>query len=249
MQTWKEIPFNRLYINNNVPLEKDGKLITYSIFQNIPNERPAREAVGIYNFSWRGYLQGSYMMGDYANTILNARYIVESNDIYRQYMLMKWTPILVEPIFAKPDDSTKIILPVSTFSNTTESVLQEPHPANQVVQTRYGINDISYKVTLKDPKLMVENEIYFPGWQADLIFPHKEMKLQALVVNDVFRAWLLPAGDYIMIAHFHFPNLIIYQTITVISFGVWIFIVVRYWRKLDGESKQPIKREEFVKPS
>jgi hypothetical protein len=52
-----------------------------------------------------------------------------------------------------------------------------------------------------------------------------------------------------MIAHFHFPNLIIYQTITVISFGVWIFIVVRYWRKLDGESKQPIIREEFVKPS
>ena len=92
---------------------------------------------------------------------------------------------------------------------------------------------------------MVENEIYFPGWQADLIFPHKEMKLQALVVNDVFRAWLLPAGDYIMIAHFHFPNLIIYQTITVISFGVWIFIVVRYWRKLDGESKQPIKRENL----
>ena len=248
MQTWKEIPFNRLYIDNNVPLEKDGKLITYSIFQNIPNERPTREAVGIYNYSWRGYLQGSYMMGDYANTILNARYIVESNDTYRQYMLMKWTPILVEPSLAKPNDSTKIILPVSTFSNTTESVFQEPNPANQVVQTRYGINDISYKVTLKDPKLMVENEIYFPGWQADLIFPHKEMKLQASVVNDVFRAWLLPAGDYIMIAHFHFPNLIIYQTITVISFGVWIFIVVRYWRKLDGESKQPIKRE-FVKPS
>ena len=104
-------------------------------------------------------------------------------------------------------------------------------------------------MTLKEPRLMVENEIYFPGWQADLIFPHKEMKLQASVVNDVFRAWLLPAGDYIMIAHFHFPNLIIYQSITIISFGVWIFIIVRYWRRLDGESEQPIKREEFVKPS
>jgi hypothetical protein len=129
-----------------------------------------------------------------------------------------------------------IILPVSTFSNITGS-LQEPHPANQVVQTRYGINDIAYKVTLKQPKLMVENEIYLPGWQADLIFQHKEMKLQASVVNGVFRAWLLPAGDYIMIAHFQYPNLIIYQSITIISFGVWIFIIVRYWRRLDGGSQ------------
>ncbi len=193
------------------------------------------------------------MTKDYANTILNARFIVETNDIYQQYMLMKWTPILVEPNFAKSYDSTKIMLPVSTFSTITQShVKANPSaafPANQVVQTRYGINDISYKVTLKEPKLMVENEIYFPGWQADLIFPHKEMKLQASVVNDVFRAWLLPAGEYIMIAHFHFPNLIIYQTITIISFVAWIFIIVRYWRRLDGESKEPIKGEEFVKPS
>ncbi len=253
MQTWREIPINRLYIHYNVPLEKDGKLITYGVFQNIPTERPPREAVGIYNYSWRGYLQGNYMTKDYANTILNARFIVETNDIYQQYMLMKWTPILVEPNFAKSYDSTKIMLPVSTFSTITQShVKANPSaafPANQVVQTRYGINDISYKVTLKEPKLMVENEIYFPGWQADLIFPHKEMKLQASVVNDVFRAWLLPAGEYIMIAHFHFPNLIIYQTITIISFVAWIFIIVRYWRRLDGESKEPIKGEEFVKPS
>jgi hypothetical protein len=119
---------------------------------------------------------------------------------------------------------------------------------NQVVQTRYGINDISYKVTLKEPKLMVENEIYFPGWQADLIFPHKEIKIPASVVNGVFRAWHLPAGDYVMIAHFSFPNLIIYQIISIISFGVWIFIIVRYWRRLDYDLEQPIKREEYVNP-
>jgi hypothetical protein len=217
------------------------------------------------------------MMEDYGNTILNARFTVESNNIYRQYMLMKWTPILLEPNFAKSYDSTNINVPVSIFSNTTESLvqaglcskftcdsafsskhliqpepqpaLQEPHAANQVVQTRYGINDISYKVALKEPKIMVENEIYFPGWQADLIFPHKEIKIPASVVNDVFRAWLLPAGDYIMIAHFSFPNLIIYQSITIISFGVWIFIIVRYWRRLDGDSKKPTKGEEFVTPS
>jgi len=257
MQTWKEKPVDALYVNNKVPLEKNGKLITFSIFENIPNERPARESSDPHkdpnnqHFTWNGYLQGKYMMQDKTNTILQARAIVESNNIFKQYMLMKWTPILVEP-FAKSNNSPiNISLPMSTFSNITElhHASQDSTRVNQVLQTKYGINDISYNVTLKEPRLMVENEIFFPGWQADLIFQHKEMNLQASVVNDVFRAWLLPAGDYIMIAHFHYPNLIIYQGITIVSFGIWIFIIGWYWRRLDGDSEQQIKSGRIVPPS
>jgi hypothetical protein len=116
---------------------------------------------------------------------------------------------------------------------------------DQVMQTHYGINDITYKVKLKEPKLMVENEIYFPGWQADLIFSNKVTKLQASVVNGIFRAWFLPAGEYQMMAHFSFPNLLIYETISIVSFAIWIFILVRYWRRLAGY-KQQIKKKEFV---
>jgi hypothetical protein len=268
MQTWKETPYNRLYINNNVPLEKNGKLITYSIFQNIPVERPARAATDPAGgfFTWLGYLQGSYQMQDHTNEILKARSIVEANNVYRQYMLMKWTPILVSPNFTNPQ-YTNITLPVSTFSNvikqdrdqsplcstfTCDSAFSSKHLTqpnlqgrDQVVQTRYGINDISYKVKLKEPKLMVENEIYFPGWQADLIFPNKEMKVKASPVNDVFRAWLIPAGDYVMLAHFHFPDLIIYQSISIISLGVWIFIIVKYWRRLD-DYKQLMDKNDLT---
>lgn len=233
--------------NNNGPLEKNGKLITFSILENIPTERPPRQAVGSipmqdlsHQYSWRGYLHGSYMMEDYSNTILNARSIVESDGIYRNYMLMKWTPLLVEPsLIGKPSSAT-ITLPVSMFSNI-HLIQANSNSSSEITQTRYGINDISYKVMLKEPKLMVENEIYFPGWHADLIFPNKETKLPASVVNNVFRAWLLPAGDYAMIAHFSFPNLIIYQCITIVSFGVWIFIAVRYWRRPEDYSKQPLK--------
>ena len=91
-------------------------------------------------------------------------------------MLMKWTPILLDPNFNTSSESKRITLPVSTFLNimnqselcsefTCDSVFSEQHTNanNQVVQIRYGINDISYEVSLKQPKLMVENEIYFPG--------------------------------------------------------------------------------------
>jgi len=250
VQTWKYRTADRDYNIFNVPLEKNGKLITYSIFENIPSERPPRDP-GVY-YSFKGQLEGKYMMIDGAtSTITNPRVIVESNAAYTRYMLLKWTPLLLQPNLTTSSDPTRITL------TSFPSLMQDSHIRslanqglqNQVVQIRYGINDISYKVTLKEPKLMVENEIYFPGWQADLIFSHKEIKIPASVVNDVFRAWLLPAGDYIMIAHFSFPNLIVYQSISIISFGIWIFIIVRYWRRLEYDHEQPIKREETVNPT
>jgi hypothetical protein len=260
MPTWHEKPSDFAYIRFNVPLEKNGKLITYSIFNNIPSERPPRENCcapddyNYQNFSWKGSLQGTYMMQDYGNTVLLGRSIVEANNVYRQYMLMKWTPILVSPHFINPQ-YTNITLPVSTFSNvinqdqyqsplcstfTCDSAFLSKHliqpnlqGRDQVVQTRYGINDITYSITLASPKLMIENEIYFPGWKAHLIFPDKQMKIQASVVNDAFRAWFLPAGKYKMIAEFHYPNLLYYQITSILSLGIWIFIMLRYWRRLD----------------
>ena len=235
----------------NIPLEKNGKLITSSIFENIPNERPARDntqpgCLPQQGCSpWIGILLGKYLTGDDTGTILKPVLLVQSNNVFSHYMLMKWTPILVDPSLAKTNDFSKIILPINTFSNIPGST-QQKNSSSQVIQTRYGINDISYKIALKEPRLMVENEIYFPGWQADLIFQHKEVNLKALVANNAFRAWLLPAGDYIMIAHFHYPNLIIYQSLAVISFGVWIFIIVKYWRRLDGDPKQPLKEKNLT---
>jgi len=225
-----------------------------------------------HNLSWLGYLNGSYMMEDYGNTILLSRSTVESNNVYRQYMLMKWTPILLDRNFNMSSESVKITLPASAFSNiikqqhnqselcskfTCDSAFSDKYliqpkshdnANDQVVQTRYGINDIVYEVTLKQPKLMVENEIYFPGWKADLFLPDKQMKLESSVVNGVFRAWLLPAGDYKMIAHFHFPNLLAYQSISIVSFAIWIFVIMKYWRRQVAGYNEPMKKKEFVNP-
>jgi hypothetical protein len=87
---------------------------------------------------------------------------------------------------------------------------------------------------------MVENEIYFPGWHADLIFSNdnnnnknnKVIKIHAVEVNGVFRACLLPSGNYNMIAFFQFPSLVVYQIITITSFAIWVLIMAgKYWIK------------------
>ena len=149
-------------------------------------------------------------------------------------MLMKWTPILLDsPINV---ESNKVVLDEGIFSKI------ELNLEDSIIQTSYGINNISYKVSLEEPKLMVENEIYFPGWTATLVFPDHEEELEAIKVNDVFRAWVLPAGDYEMKANFQFPNYNIYQIISLCAFVIWIFIILVYkkgpkltFSKLDRE--------------
>ena len=232
LEPWNSEIVGQKYIVNNIPLEKNGKLATYSIFDNLPTQRPERqitEKLGF--FSWKGVLTGDYMMQDSGNTKLIARFNVESNDNYMNYMFMQWTPILVEP---PANSDTQINLPEEIFANVNTK-----KQIKSIVQTHYGINDINYQVSLSEPKLLVENEIYFPGWKATLVYPGKQLELEAIEVNDVFRAWLLPAGDYEMTAYFEFPNLQLYQSVTIVSLVVWIGVVVVFWRK--------IKSEEIVK--
>jgi len=225
LDPWNNEVVGQKYRGFNIPLEKNGKLATYSIFDNLPSQRPERQITEKPGqFSWKGVLTGDYMMQDSGNTELIARSNVESNENYKNYMFMQWTPILLEP---PTSSDTQIQLPEEIFANVNPK-----KQIKSVVQTHYGINDITYQISLNQPKLLVENEIYFPGWKATLVYPDKQLQLEAIEVNDVFRAWLLPAGDYEMTAYFEFPNLQLYQTVTLVSFAILIGIVIVFLRKL-----------------
>jgi len=220
MYTWHKEPFDQRYVQGGVPLEKNGKLATYSIFENIPETRPEREITKhISVFSWKGVLTGDYMMQDSGKHVaLNSRTVIESNDIYTNYMFMKWTPIFLDSFVSI--ENNQIMLDENIFSEI------ESYNEKSVVQTRYGINEITYSVSLNEPQLMIENESYFPGWTATLIYPDKVIQLDAIEVNDAFRAWKLPAGDYQMKASFQFPNYTTYQLISLIAFVAWITILI-----------------------
>ena len=221
MYTWDHKgSFDKRYVKADVPLEKDGKLIVYSIIENTPEVRPERITKKELNeLSWAGSLTGNYMMKDQnRHFILSSRSNVEANDIYKDYMFMKWTPILLDvPSYIENNIiflEDEIFTQLDNYQNTS------------VVQTHYGINDIIYKVSLNEPKLMIENEIYFPGWSATLINTEKEIEISSININDAFRGWILPAGDYQMKASFQFPDLIKYQIISLSAFIIWVVMLV-----------------------
>ena len=135
---------------------------------------------------------------------------------------MQWSPLLLDPDVVEYEAS-QVLLSEGEFDDAKN---QESDDIGSVEQRYYGIDDITYQVSLKEPRVMVENEIYFPGWEARLVFPDQQFKLQALAVNDVFRAWLLPAGDYEMVAHFRFPYFAVYCGVSLLAFAVWLSILL-----------------------
>ena len=77
---------------------------------------------------------------------------------------------------------------------------------------------------MESPKLLIENEVYFPGWQATLIEESGQKVIQAIPVNQLFRGWLLPAGQYQMIAKFSFPDQSLYVFISMVAVMLWIIV-------------------------
>jgi len=234
---WKLDPNDLYYKRFDFPLEKNGKLVTYGILENLPDERPLREnRFSRENFGWKGYLDGSYIMADLGMQLLQRTIDALENSSYWHYMRHPWTPLL---IFSIDEYETKITIPESVFKrvgdfHTYEKTKIAKINQTSVIQTHYGIDEIKYKVSLEEPKLMIENENYFPGWTATLVFSDHEEKLEAIEVNGIFRAWSLPAGDYEMNANFQFPNFVTYQIISLSAFAIWILVVVVFWGKLES---------------
>jgi len=237
---WNLEPFDTYYDDIDFELEKNGKLVTYSTLESLPDQRPVRESKTGYQGGWLGTLDGSYLIGDIAETNFKRSWNVLSVEPYQEFMKMEWTPLFSDLTIENPPSGAvkyitdinhpknKISLPISTFTN-----LKSIPKQTSVIQTHYGINEISYQVSLEETKLMVENEIYFPGWTATLIYPEKKVQIHSLEVNDAFRAWILPAGDYEMRANFQFPNFVLFQAITLSTFAIWVLIVIVFWNRLE----------------
>lgn len=70
--------------------------------------------------------------------------------------------------------------------------------------------------------------MYFPGWTAELISKNETTTIQAVSVNGLYRAWLLPPGSYKMLAQFEFPNVRVYNGVSLAALAIWIFLLARF---------------------
>ncbi len=215
--------FSDSYQRNQWPLMENGHLLTYKIIQNLPARRPSRIEIEKASYWWEGYITGRYIF--FYAPVLESANQIKDQPVYKKFMLQEWTPLLFDDQLFKAGKNNFQIPKQKISSTSTESNL------NRVRQTFYGINNINYTVSLNKPMLMVENEIYFPGWTATLESDQGATTIQAVSANNLFRAWLLPAGNYTMVARFEFPFTRVYNGISIITLLFWILLVYYFMKK------------------
>ncbi len=67
--------------------------------------------------------------------------------------------------------------------------------------------------------LLVENELFFPGWTASL--DSSPERIAAQRIHGSFRGWRLPAGTYRMTARFRIRHLSLLLLISALSAAVY----------------------------
>jgi hypothetical protein len=214
---WYQPDIDTYYAQQRWPAytrNRGRRLVSSSIFRDVPASRPAR-IVPTDLVRWSGYLNGRYYTTDLTPNVLRTTQLVASNAVYQEYMVREWLPLLVNDT----DDR------VTEAEIGTRLAERQPDGDGSVTQTRYGVNEIVYQVSLPGARLLVENEMYFPGWRATLSMPGADA-IDALAVNGIFRGWRLPPGTYTMTARFAFPYGWPLRLVCLASFVGWLAIVM-----------------------
>lgn len=159
--------------------------------------RPARiSESGDQPKTFMGYYTGDFMMYDYSGPMQLSQYhnILESANL-RSFAKESWTYINL---------SNKSLNSSDTLSLIT-----------------YSMNDVYLQVNSSSAINIVENEIYWKGWEGtissdhSIIYPYN---------YNGFRAWDLPPGSYTL--HEHFRVITKSSSIIICLCGLFIWIVM-----------------------
>jgi hypothetical protein len=176
----------RLYAPTPARLHDAGRVVEPAVLRERAGPRPER-IDGDLGYYGNGYLTGTYNVRDFGGTALAARDLVFDVPSDLVFMCREWLGVLVEP----PGDPSAVNVSAPGIRASLPGVKGD----SRVAQTIYGSDRIAYRVALDDPRLLIENEIYFPGWSATLSDgAGGGSRIEARRVNGVWRGWVLPAG-------------------------------------------------------
>jgi hypothetical protein len=188
--------------------------------------RPARIDRKRADFSWAGYLDGTYQMGDWGNTVLNARAKLQTDPALAKYMLQPLTPLVFPSMQGLSIDTVR-----SRLERGANGVWERQ---NTVTPVKYGLNSIVYQVTLATDSMVVENEIWFPGWRGELKREATRVEnAEATSVENTLRAWRLPAGQYKFVTQFRTPYLRVCAIVSMAGLLIYLALLAmayRSWR-------------------
>jgi hypothetical protein len=74
--------------------------------------------------------------------------------------------------------------------------------------------------------LLVENELYYSGWEAELEGQNEHRRIRAVQFDGALRAWPLPAGSYRMHTRFHLHGRRGFATVSAVGVLLWLLSAI-----------------------
>ncbi|HTL71245.1 MAG TPA: hypothetical protein VL404_08155 [Candidatus Eisenbacteria bacterium] len=193
--------------------------------RRIPDKR-TEYMPGAFNHAWRGYLTGVFMIGDYSSGMQLARQKKAFEDPFIQAFMAEPSRALVLPADAKLDD-------LDALKRAIASGASGPG----VKMKRYSIDGVDYDVDLARPAILVENEMYFPGWSARAGGEKGALTIRPTAAGGLVRAWALPAGRYELRTKFRMPHFTLGIVLSLAALILWAatFVLTAASRRLFGK--------------
>jgi hypothetical protein len=192
-----------------------------AILNYAPRTRPARVAPflpvvahpGGSDPDAFGWVGAGYHLIDYGGTVERSLWDAEHNPALLKLMLEPWHA------FVWP----------CRVSGCSNGVVRLPptggwQPSASVTTLSYGLTSIVYRVDVRQPSLMVENELPVKGWQSD------SPRATLVDAGLPLRAWRLAPGSYTFRAAYHQPGAHLQIATVVIALLAWagcFFLVLR----------------------
>ena len=191
--------------NKRLPVEQ--------VFKRREAQRPARRTNEV--LSWQGYLDGSYISTDKVGTLSISQQRLLVNPSLREFAMAPGTIVQVACIADICESPEPAAVPVSGQASAGSTV-------------QYSRNFVVYRVSVAQRSLVVENEVYAPGWSG-ICEIHQE-HLDAHRVDGGFRGWVLNAGEHRLRVTYRTPWLAASAALSIMFLACWLSMTVAWFR-------------------
>jgi hypothetical protein len=209
IEGWVEadvIEICRLFAPTPARMYDTGIVVAPDLLATREGSRPPRD-LGDGPYRASGYLRGDFLIADFgAAAGLQARDTLMRDQRYLAFMCREWTPVLVDLQDTTGGSVQVLSLPAKTLRATRDP---------RIVPESFDLDGARYLVETDQPLLLVENEIYFPGWSSDRAG-------DAVRVNGSLRGWRLPAGTYTLETRFRLPGLRLFAAVSAAAWILWV---------------------------
>ncbi|MEO8129240.1 MAG: hypothetical protein ABJF23_11130 [Bryobacteraceae bacterium] len=182
------------------------------VFERQEVQRPPR--LTHQPMEWLGYLDGSYLNTDKVGLLSASQQAVLADPALRDIVMSAGT-IMQVPCVARICDSAEPSVHLSAGI-----------PAGSTLN--YSRNSILYQVNVPQRSLVVENELYAPGWSG--ICEIHQKRLDVHRVDGGLRGWVLDAGAHRLRVTYRTPWLAASAVLSALFMGCWAAMMVVWFR-------------------